>query len=109
MGLGSFCTTGFGDAPRLAGAETIWFTRADLGRFYSIVKDLARRTADLRRTAAAESVRLWDAGTGKDACPTLSIASGKKRFGGFCFVFMEIRSVIDKGSLRVSLVSRPRC
>jgi hypothetical protein len=36
------------------------------------------------------------AGTGKDACPTLSIADGKKRFGGFRFVFMEIRSVIEK-------------
>ena len=54
----------------MAGAETIRFTRADLGRFYSIVKDPVRPTADLRRTAAAESVRLWDAGTGKDACPT---------------------------------------
>jgi hypothetical protein len=106
---------GFRKRPRLAGAETIWFTRAGRGRFYSIVKDPARPTADLRRTAAAESVRLWDAGTGKDACPTgrykrspacgdrqgclsdLSIASGKKRFGGFHFVFMEIRVVIGFG------------
>jgi hypothetical protein len=109
----------FRKRPRLAGAETIWFTRAGRGRFYSIVKDPARPTADLRRTAAAESVRLWDAGTGKDACPTeaidrrykrsparrdrqgclsdLSITDGKKRFGSFRFVFMEIRSVIGFG------------
>jgi len=98
---------GFRNALRLAGAETIWFTRADRGRFYSIVKDPARPTADLRRTAAAESVRLWDAGaqpmaagTGKDACPTLSITDGKKRFGGFRFVFMKIRPVIDFGLKR---------
>jgi hypothetical protein len=37
------------------------------------------------------------AGTGKDACPTLSIAGGKKCFGGFRFVFMEIRVVIGFG------------
>ena len=73
MGLGSHGKTRVLRRPRLVGAETIWFTRADRGRFYSIVKDPARPTADLRRTAAAESVRLWDAGTGKDACPTGAI------------------------------------
>jgi hypothetical protein len=111
MGLGSHGNTRVLRRPRLAGAETIWFTRADRGRFYSIVKDPARRTADLRRTTAAESVRLWDgdarrclAGTGKDACPTLSIAGGKKHLGCFCFVFMEIRAVIGFRLKRLAAV-----
>jgi hypothetical protein len=92
----------FRKRPRLAGDETIWFTRAGRGRFYSIVKDPARPTADLRRTAAAESVRLWDdganrqpAGDRQGCLSDLSIADGKKRFGGFRFVFMKIRPVID--------------
>jgi hypothetical protein len=120
---------GFRNTPGWPGAETIWFTRAGRVRFYSNVKDPARPTADLRKTAAAERVRLWDAGTGKDACPTgaidrrykrlpargdrqgslsyLSITDGKKRFGCFCFVFMEIRAVIGFG-LKKRAASPPK-
>jgi hypothetical protein len=95
MGLGSFCTAGFCDAHRLAGAETIWFTRADRGRFYSIVKDPARPTADLRRTAAAESVRLWD-GDAADGCgdrqgclSDFEYSRGEKAFWLFSLCFHE--------------------
>jgi len=59
MGLGSFCITVFCEAPAWAGAETIRFTRADRGRYYSIVKDPARRTADFEKEPPPRKVSAY--------------------------------------------------
>jgi hypothetical protein len=83
---------------RLAGAETIWFTGTGSRPIDSIFKDQARRTVDLEKNRQRKMSSLGTSGQA-EAYPTLNIAHGKKRLRSSPFIFMEIWSVIDLGSI----------
>lgn len=83
LGLGSLYPPKVGDAPRVGGAESIWLTGAQ-------TVDWSVRLWDREAKARAHFALPLHAVSAELFCktpPKLSIPDGKKRFGGFWFVF----------------------